>query len=128
MKDFLKYHQSTGFITLNNSQNIVAKGWAGKGDGRNNPAMQTEHCLGPLPQGWYTIGGWEEHHNELGPMVAALWPDESNEMFGRDSFYFHGPSMDPAEYGQESKGCIVLPHAQRQKVKDTGIIRLNVVA
>jgi hypothetical protein len=121
----LVYRQSTGEITLNNG--LVAIGWAGKGKGKNNHEMQNVRCVGPLPCGWYTIEAWEVSHPGLGPMVAHLRPDPGNEMFGRDAFYVHGAAMDPSHYGQESKGCIVVPRTDRLKVKDTGITRLEVI-
>ena len=52
----------------------------------------------------------------LGPLVAHL-EQVQGDSFGRSGFYFHGPSMDPAHMGQESKGCIVVQHASREKVK-----------
>jgi len=121
----LIYSQSTGIMSLGAQQ--IALGWAGNHDGRNNPAMQDAHCVGPLPQGDYTLDGWEDEHPHLGPMVTHLTPDPAAEMFGRDGFYIHGPSSDPARYGQESMGCIVIPHTPRQAVKDTGETQLRVV-
>jgi len=34
----------------------LATGWAGHDAGRNNPAEQADHNIGPLPRGKYTIG------------------------------------------------------------------------
>ena len=62
------------------------------------------------------MGEWEEKHPGLGPMVAHLEQIEG-ETFGRNGFYFHGPSSDAAHYGQESMGCIVVPRSGREKVK-----------
>lgn len=120
----LIYSQSSGEIS--NSSDLIGTGWAGRGDCKNQPTMQDQKCEGPLPRGLYTLGAWEDQHPHLGPMVTHLSPDLENEMFGRDGFFIHGPSMG-ANYGQESMGCIVLPHDIRLKVKDTGEVRLQVV-
>ena len=122
----LVFSQTTGIMSLNGRP--VAQGWSGNHVGKGNPDMQMVHCVGPLPQGLYTLDGWEDQHPHLGPMVTHLTPDPDNVMFGRDAFYIHGPALDPAEYGQESMGCIVIPHAQRQAIKDSGETQLQVVA
>jgi hypothetical protein len=49
-------------------------------------------------------------------MVAHL-EQIDGDTFGRSGFYFHGPANDPAKYGQESHGCIVVPRAGREIVK-----------
>ena len=120
------FSQSAGTVTLNGR--IIAKGWAGNGAGKCNPAAQAQRGVGPLPRGTYTLGPWEENHGALGRMVSRLIPDATNEEFGRDGFFIHGPSMDPARYGQESKGCIVLPRLDRLAVRDSHETRLQVVA
>ena len=107
----LNYSQTTGQVTDDNGKSI-AKGWAGNGCGRNNPTMQDVHCVGPLPQGVYKIGAWYDH-TRLGPMVADLH-QISGETFGRNDFFIHGPSSE--HYGQESKGCIVVPREDRQRI------------
>jgi hypothetical protein len=59
--------------------------------------------------------GRAHHHHHHGE--TALHQVEG-ETFGRDGFFIHGASMDTTLYGQESKGCIVIPRAGREKVKD----------
>ena len=125
--NYLIFSQTNGGVTADDGT-AIATGWSGHGEGKNNPAMQFVRCVGPLPQGWYTIDPWEMSHPVLGPMVAHLTPDPDNDMQGRNAFYFHGPSSDPSKYGQESEGCIVVPHFPRQAIKDTGMTRLQVVA
>ena len=127
----LVYSQSSGVISVSidnegTEPGVVATGWAGNHAGKNNPDMQDKPCVGPLPQGFYTICEWEENHGHLGPLVAFLKPDPGNEMFGRGDFFIHGPSGK--NWGQESKGCIVVEHDEREAVKDTGETRLHVVA
>lgn len=113
----LNFNQTTGVISAEDGT-IVTHGWSGNHDGKNNPDKQEIPCLGPLPRGTYAIQPWEAHHDHLGPMVAFLKPDPANEMFGRGDFFIHGPANDPTKYGQESKGCIVVPREGRQAVKD----------
>ena len=122
----LVFSQSNGSVTLDDAQ--IALGWAGNHDGKNNPEMQDAHGVGPLPRGFYTLDGWEEQHPHLGRMVCHLTPDPDNEMFGRDGFYIHGASSDPERHGQESMGCIVLEHVDREIVKNSGETRLQVTA
>jgi len=111
----LTYKQSTGEVRDEQGA-FVALGWAGNTAGKNEPTMEHVRCIGPLPAGLYQVGPWEAQHPGLGPWVARLTQIEG-ETFGRDAFYFHGPSMDPAHYGQESKGCIVLPRVGRDRVR-----------
>ena len=111
----LNFSQSTGVVSTDSGA-IVGKGWAGNGEGKNNPAMQEVHSVGPLPRGVYSVGQWEENHPGLGPIVAHLTQIQG-DAFGRDAFYIHGPAVNPSKYGQESKGCIVLPREYRLAVK-----------
>jgi hypothetical protein len=106
----LNFSQSTGLVTMDDGAH-VAMGWSGNGEGKCNPAMQHVRDVGPLPQGVYRIGPWQDHPH-LGRMVAPL-TQIAGETFGRDDFLIHGPSMDPARRGQESKGCCVVPFAGR---------------
>ena len=111
----LVYHQGSGVIeTLEGVRVVFA--WAGRGLGKNNPKAQDQKCIGPLPQGLYVAGVWEDHPR-LGKMVCPLTQIEG-ETFGRDSFFIHGPTKDPLRYGQESMGCIVVPFTSRLKVRE----------
>ena len=107
----LVYCQSTG--ELRDDAVILGRGWAGRGDGRNNPAMQFVYETGPLPRGRYTIAA-PVYHPRLGPLSYRLTPDPANEMQGRDGFFIHGASVDPSTRGQESKGCIVMSRSVRE--------------
>lgn len=140
------YHATSGTWFLiskdengeDNTATVFAHGWAGNHAGKNNPDMDNIPCVGPLPIGGYTGGScdengvfvegrWEDHHDHLGNMVMFWKPDATNEMHGRGDFFCHGPAQDPAKYGQESRGCTVVPHDDRQKIKDSGVYRLEVV-
>lgn len=105
------FFQSSGRIYRDGE--LIATGYAGRGDGKNNPAMQNVRQTGPLPQGKYTIG--PAHTSApLGPVVMNLEPDPANQMFGRSCFRIHGD--DPIHMGQSSEGCIVLPRVFREEI------------
>jgi len=73
---------------------FLVKGYAGGSCGKNpeginNPKLQGEAKIGPLPEGLYTLGNLvlESH---LGKFAISLVPDPSNNMMGRGDFYVHG--------------------------------------
>ena len=111
----LVYSQTLGIITTTVGELIADVAWAGHGIGKNDPAYQTEHGVGPLPQGLYECGEWEESHPGLGPLVCKLTQIEG-ETFGRDGFYIHGPAKSAERFGEESKGCIIVPRVNRDKI------------
>lgn len=127
----LSFSQSTGIMSLNGQP--IAQGWAGNDSrpgvnpdhihGFNNPDAQSIHCIGPLPQGTYTIGVWGDHP-VVGANSAPLTQVEG-ETFGRNGFFIHGPGADPAN---SSEGCIVIPHDQRLVVQATAETQLQVTA
>lgn len=107
----LNFSQTTGKITKDDGA-LVAAGWAGNGQGKNKPSMQAVRCVGPLPQGVYKVGPWHTHER-LGPLAAKLDQIEG-VTYGRDDFYVHGASSK--NFGQESKGCIVVPRPGREAI------------
>lgn len=109
----ITFSQQRGILT-DEEGIFLGLGWAGHGEGKNNPAMQDRRSLGPLPQGLYTVGEWHDD-DTLGPLCARLTQVEG-ETYKRDGFYIHGPSRDPERWGQESKGCIVIPRLTRDIV------------
>jgi hypothetical protein len=128
MDPYIQYSQTTGSITYYKGDEIIplGKGWAGNGLGKNNSNMQAVRSVGPLPQGWYSIG--EPHtHPTVGPFAMRLTPEKDTEMFGRDGFLIHGPSMNAAKYGEESRGCIVAMRPVREKIHSLVVHRLEVV-
>jgi len=108
----LNFSQTTGAITKDDGR-WIATGWAGRGLGKNNPEDQGIRNTGPLPRGVYAVGSWGDHP-VVGPNSAALTAI-SGETYGRSGFYIHGPGT--ADYGQESKGCIVIPRGMRLMVQ-----------
>ena len=121
----LTYSQSDGTLT-NYEVNVIANGWAGHGQAKNNPFMENERSLGPLPKGLYRVGEWQTHPR-LGPLAAPLEQIEG-ETFGRSDFWVHGPSRNPDKYGQESNGCIVISKPQREIVHNMNPDFIQVVA
>lgn len=117
------FQQSTGNIWQD--ERIKWLGWAGQGKGLNNPAMQDQPGIGPLPEGLYTIG--EPHDSpHTGPYTMDLTPDPSNTMFGRSDFRIHGAAKVNPELSSE--GCVVMPRAVREKISTSGDKNLTVIA
>jgi hypothetical protein len=123
------YKQSTGDYTYDGAELLstgheLFSGYAGCGDGLNNPDMQQVPDVGPLPEGFYSIGP-AYNHPALGPVTMNLSPDAANEMFGRGDFRIHGRKF-PGDMGA-SHGCIVLDHAPRVSIAGSGDRRLQVI-
>ena len=131
----LTYSQSAG--TMSARDGFLAVGYAGAGEGKNNPAMQHVRNVGPLPRGLYTITGPEcigtafpcpDCHgataHKHGPYVLRLHPHEANEMFGRAGFLIHGDNG----HGTASEGCICTARNYRQQVTSEGYREVEVVA
>lgn len=116
------FEQSTGRMLHDGER--VAIGYAGAGEGKNNPDMQDVHNVGPLPRGTYEIGEPSDTKTH-GPYVLHLTPDADNEMFGRSAFLIHGDSV--VRPGTASEGCIILGRAIREKIWDSGDHQLEVV-
>jgi hypothetical protein len=112
----LVWHQRAGEMTIDGV--FYARGYAGRGKGKNNPEMQNVVKTGPLPQGMYRMAG-TKNDPKTGPFTIILEPLDGNEMFGRSAFRIHGDSVrDP---GNASEGCICIsPRSLRE-----GIYRLN---
>jgi hypothetical protein len=111
-----RYEQSTGRLSRNGI--IVASGYAGRGEGLNNPAMQEIHNIGPAPQGTYTIGP-AELHPRLGPITLELIPDQETEMFGRSGFFIHGDNKEVNHTA--SDGCLIFDRQTRAAIAVAGL-------
>lgn len=104
--------------TLLNLNGIaVGHGYAGNGEGLNNPAKTNVHDVGPLPVGKYKIGAPYDDA-QVGVFALPLTPDPSNEMFGRSLFRIHGDNK--AMNHTASHGCIILPRAVRNDISNSG--------
>src|SRR5690349_8961593 len=94
---------SQGFETLYYQASVdgplteVAKGYSGRGVGRNDPTYQCNEEWGPLPIGKYTI---EEPKKGPTPYSLPLEPDPTNDMCDppRENFLIHGDkATEPPE-------------------------------
>jgi hypothetical protein len=118
----LNYKQETGDLLLNDEH--IAFGYSGGGEGKNNPAMQDIHDVGPIPRGRYKVeliadqNGVPVDYEEKKAPVFHLIPDPSNEMFGRAGFLIHGDSISAP--GTASEGCVIMAHWVRDKVRTSG--------
>jgi hypothetical protein len=118
------YQQSTAKLQ-SPTKVITTFGWAGQGAGKNNPAMQNVHNVGPLPVGTYTIS--EPHDSpRTGPYTMNLIPDPSNNMLGRADFRIHGASKTNPELSSE--GCMIQPRVIRENIWNSGDRTLVVIA
>lgn len=121
------YRQASGDL-FDAKGELVAVGYSGFGPGKNAPAWQDHHDVGPIPQGTYTIGPPEcvKFSGPHGPYVLRLSPDPSNAMWGRAGFLMHGDSK--AHGGCASHGCLILPRPVREQIAASGDSRLTVEA
>ena len=102
-----RYVQRTGWL-YGPDGHLLARGYAGKGIGKDNPALEDVADVGPLPAGEYLIGAPEDSE-KLGPVALPLIPVEAIKRAG---FFVHGDSL--IHPGEASEGCIVLPAVVRQ--------------
>ncbi len=118
------YSQSTGRFTDSHGK-LIAKGYSGNGDGKNNPLFQGAKAIGPIPQGkWKMVRLYDSER--VGKVTIELVPDPSTKTFGRGDFRIHGDSIKAP--GTASHGCIILNRIVRQMVWDSGDRDLLVVA
>jgi hypothetical protein len=111
------YSQKTGILACGGLN--IGVGYSGHGVGLNNPAMQDFYTIGPA-----------HTHPRLGPVVMFLTPDETNNMYGRGDFFFHGDNAEMNHTGSE--GCPVQGKPARESVaanigKYPGSDRLEVI-
>ena len=117
------YNQSSGKLSLDGK--VIGTGYSGKGLGLNNPAMQAQRLVGPLPQGTYTVGPAFKHP-EKGPVVMRLRPQRGTQMFGRSGFLIHGDNK--AMNHTASNGCIILGPEIRKQISASTDRTLTVTA
>lgn len=117
------WDQSAG--TLSRDGAVVGRGYAGRGRGVNNPAMQAVKSVGPLPAGRYKMTDIRDSAN-TGPRTIVLDPMPGTDTFGRSAFRIHGDNRLANKTA--SRGCIILPRALRLKIWASGDRELQVVA
>jgi len=120
------YQQRSGELERDGA--AVGAGYSGFEAGRNNPAMQNQENVGPIPQGRYAIGAPQcvDSPGPHGPFVLPLTPDPANEMFGRSGFLIHGDSI--VHPGLASRGCIIMGRLIREEIAASGDAELTVTA
>lgn len=112
------YQQTTGQISHGGIAPL-GTGYSGFGAGKNNPALEYEPNIGPVPRGLYKIGAPEDlEGGPHGPFILPLTPDPANQMFGRFGFLIHGDSISHS--GLASRGCIILDGAIREQIAASG--------
>jgi hypothetical protein len=116
------YRQSTGELIYGGD--IVAKGYSGFGQAKNDPAQQGVAGLGPIPQGVWTMGPLSQNEAH-GPLAITLIPSATTNTFGRSGFLCHGDSLEHA--GGASHGCIIMPRQIREEMIDSPDKQLLVV-
>ena len=116
------YQQSTGKLLRNGD--LVGMGYSGHDAGVNNPLLESDHGIGPIPHGLWTIGAFYDDPH-LGPCVAHLDPVPPNTAYGRTLFRIHGDNSAGDE--SASRGCIIMNRLVRLAVKSSGDTSLQVI-
>lgn len=114
-----RYEQSTGRLW-----HLVAVGYSGFEEAKNQPDLDSVKDRGPIPRGLYRIGA--PYDGGLhGPHVMRLTPVPPTDTHGRDGFLVHGDSIKAP--GTASHGCVILPRPVREAVWRSGDHDLEVV-
>jgi hypothetical protein len=107
---------------------VASDGYAGHGPGVNNPDLQDEQGVGPIPRGDYTIENQRDNTTGAGlrlPGSMRLTPSSRNNMHGRAGFLIHGDNSRGDR--SASQGCIVFNRAVRNQIANSGDDCLKVV-
>ena len=116
------YRQMTG--ELHYGGDVVATGYSGFGQAKNDPASQRLEGLGPIPQGVWRMGPLST--NEVhGPLAITLIPSMGTDTFGRSGFLVHGDSREAP--GEAIHGCIIINREVREEMIDSPDKQLLVV-
>lgn len=116
------YNSSNGVLAR--AGNIVSVGYSGFAAGKNNPLLENESNVGPIPRGRWKIVGEPFDSPEHGPFCLRLQSEPGTETFGRSGFLIHGDSI--VHPGMASKGCIILLRAHREDIWSSGDRELTV--
>jgi hypothetical protein len=109
-----RYQQSTGYLYYDDKL-ITKNGYSGHGTGKNAPAMEGIHDVGPIPRGKYTLSKAFDHKIR-GPLVMSLTP-LGHDARKRSGFLIHGDSREHP--GNASNGCIVLDLNHRKMISES---------
>jgi hypothetical protein len=116
------YHQKNGEWFTPKARNPIGEGYSGTGVGRNAPALEWMHDVGPIPAGEWLIGPMNSDHPHLGPDVMALTP-VGHDAHGRTDFFIHGNNST----NDASHGCIIQLHGVRMAINSSDDKKLLVV-
>ena len=105
-----RYRQSTGDLTRDGS--YEGRGYSGHGAGVNNPALEADPGIGPIPAGAWRIGA-AHLSPHTGPITMDLAPS-GFDPHGRSLFRIHGDNAAGDE--SASRGCIILGRAIRHAI------------
>lgn len=97
--------------TLLQDGDVIATGYSGHGEGRNNPALQFVKDTGPIPEGIYemTLEPIGSHAPKLTDPVIRFTPIAGTDTKGRSGFLVHGTNAT----NDASEGCIIMPNPTR---------------
>jgi hypothetical protein len=118
------YKQTTGQLMLDNQ--VIGTGYSGKGQGRNNPGMQNQKNVGPIPAGEWKIMG-KRVDDRTGELIVDTLPSGHNaagRFPGTELFKIHGETNPP---GMSPAGDIVMPREALDKIDPNGFPTLKVV-
>ena len=104
----------------------IATGYAGAGEGKNNPDADSIPRVGPPPRGVYKIVSALVDGGHMGTFVLVLEPEPGTEMHGRSGFCVHGDNV--LHPGMASNGCIILSRSTRRLIWDSADYQLSVVS
>lgn len=112
------YEQVTGNLT-DPTGTVIGSGYSGGNEGKNpegvnNPALQGESCVGPIPQGHWSIGAFFDQVPGKGPVVCHLTAVPGTDTLGRSGFMIHGDTA--AHNHGASEGCIILSRSLRDAI------------
>src|SRR5579863_2380946 len=121
------WEQSTGQFYDAEMQPVGPPGYSGHGLGVNNPAMQADPDVGPIPCGmWQAVELLPESSH--GPNAIRLEPMPETNTFGRTGFFMHGDEIAHVGEHLASEGCIVEPENVRIEFWNEPDHLLDVVA
>lgn len=116
------FNQSTGEIAQDGRS--VGFGYSGAmPNGKNNPAMQSVHNIGPIPCGLWDIQPPHDFPTH-GPFALSLVANPATQTFGRGGFLIHGDSIENP--GHASEGCIIANRLVRNQIWASGDHQLMV--
>ena len=104
---------------------FAGSGYSGIGEGLNNPQLENDPGVGPLPRGSYIIEPFFDDPGGKGLIVAHLTPAPDTRTFGRNGFMIHGDNA--AMNHSASHGCIILSRQLRRQISISGDDALEVV-